>query len=82
VLVVGGILAVASGLGYNATAAIQQHEAVRASAPARRLLPALARRALWLLALLGDLAAPGGAGGRTGWRWRHWRWRHWRWRSR
>jgi hypothetical protein len=57
VLVFGGILAVASGLAYNATAAVQKHEAVRASAPARRLLPALARRPLWLLALLLDLAA-------------------------
>jgi drug/metabolite transporter (DMT)-like permease len=57
VLVFGGILAVASGLAYNVTAAIQKHEAVRTAAPPRRLLPALARRPLWLLALLLDLVA-------------------------
>jgi hypothetical protein len=57
VLVLGATLAGASGLAYNATAAVQKHETVRAGVPARRLLPALLRRPLWLLALLLDLAA-------------------------
>lgn len=56
-LVLGATLAAASGLAYNATAAVQKHETVRAGVPARRLLPALLRRPLWLLALLLDLAA-------------------------
>ena len=56
-LVLGATLAAASGLGYNATAAVQKHEAVRTKVPARRLLPALVRRRLWLLALLLDLTA-------------------------
>ncbi len=56
-LVLGATLAAASGLAYNATAAVQKHETVRAGVPARRLLPALLRRRLWLLALLLDLAA-------------------------
>ena len=49
--------AAASGLAYNATAAVQKHETVRAQVPARRLLPTLLRRPLWLPALLLDLAA-------------------------
>jgi len=57
VLVLGATLAAASGVAYNATAAVQKHETVRAAVPARRLLPALLRRPLWLLALLLDLAA-------------------------
>jgi drug/metabolite transporter (DMT)-like permease len=57
VLVLGGILAVLAGLAYNLTAAVQKHETLRADAPASRLLPALARRPLWLLALLLDLCA-------------------------
>lgn len=56
-LVLGAILAVAAGLAYNLTAAVQKYETVRADAPASRLLPALARRPLWLLALLLDLCA-------------------------
>lgn len=56
-LVLGATLAAASGLAYNATGAIQKHETVRAGVPAPRLLPALLRRPLWLLALLLDLAA-------------------------
>lgn len=58
-LVLGATLAAASGVAYNATAAVQKHETVRAAVPARRLLPALLRRPLWLLALLLDLAAWG-----------------------
>jgi len=57
VLVLGGILAVLTGLAYNLTAAVQKYETVRADAPARRLLPALVRRPLWLLALVLDLGA-------------------------
>jgi drug/metabolite transporter (DMT)-like permease len=57
VLVLGATLAAASGVAYNATAAVQKHETVRAQVPARRLLPTLLRRPLWLLALLLDLAA-------------------------
>ncbi|HYT25837.1 MAG TPA: DMT family transporter, partial [Actinomycetota bacterium] len=56
-LVVGAILAAAAGAAYNTTAAIQKHEVVRASTPARRLLPALARRPRWLATLVLDLAA-------------------------
>lgn len=56
-LVLGATLAVASGLAYNTTAAVQKRETVRAAVPARRLLPALLRRPVWLLALLLDLAA-------------------------
>jgi drug/metabolite transporter (DMT)-like permease len=53
----GATLAVASGLAYNATAALQKHETVLAAVPARRLLPALLRRPLWLLTVALDLAA-------------------------
>lgn len=55
----GATLAAASGLAYNATAAVQKHETVRAAVSARSLLPTLLRRPLWLLALLLDLAAWG-----------------------
>ncbi len=56
-LVLGGILAVAAGLAFNLTAAVQKYETVRVVAPARRLLSALVRRPLWLLAVLLDLIA-------------------------
>ena len=57
----GASLAVAAGLGYNASAALEKREAmaVGSHVPVVRLLPALARRPVWMAAMGANLLAWG-----------------------
>jgi hypothetical protein len=59
VVILGAILAVVAGTGYNASAAVQKREAVSVGTGVAvvRLLPALARRRVWLIASLLELLA-------------------------
>ena len=58
-VILGAILAIVAGIGYNASAAVQKREAVAVGTrvAVARLLPALARRRLWLIASLLELLA-------------------------
>ena len=58
-VILGAILALVAGVGYNASAAAQKREAVRVgrSVGLTRLLPALVRRKLWVAASLLDFLA-------------------------
>jgi hypothetical protein len=59
VAILGGILALVAGIGYNSSAAVQKREAVAvgSSLAVTRLLPALVRRKVWVAASLLDLLA-------------------------
>ena len=58
-VILGGLLALVAGVGYNSSAAVQKREAVAvdSSVTVPRLLPALIRRKMWIAASFLDLLA-------------------------